>query len=423
MVVRARGFIRGVSGPLGENPALVALYVTTLITMLGQGLISPVLPLFANAFGIGAAAVGFAVGAFGLARLVTNLPAGILGQRTGRKPLLVAGPVIMGLATAACALSPNYPVFLLFRFLGGVGSSIYMTSTMVYLTEVSTPQNRGRLMSLQQGSLLVGTTLGPVVGGVLANSFGMEAPFYVVGAVGCVSGLWCLLQVREPAARPRPARDAAAAPSPKGEGSLLRLFLSPSFAAVGLFSMTVFLTRSGSRQSVAPLRGAEVLHLDPGQLGFIFGAGAVATLVATLTSGSLADRFGRKAVIVPGAMVAAAGLLLTSVSGSFWAYLLGEVVEGAGMGIAGPAPAAFAADMAPPGKASVTMGLFRTVSDVGFVLGPVLLGWIADLYSFNLSLQVNAGIIAGSAIVLAVVARETVARRGQGRREQAPAAR
>ena len=407
MVTRARSFVQQFTGTLSDNPAVLPLYVTTLITMLGQGLISPILPLFAKSFGVGATAVGFAVGVFGLARLGANLPAGLVGQRFGHKRLLVAGPVIVGLSTAASGLAPDYHLFLVFRFLAGVGSSIYMTSAITYLADISTRANRARMMSMQQGSLLIGITLGPVFGGLVAHAFGLRAPFLLMGVVGCISGLWCLLQVKPPPKKEAPVAESESGVR-SGSGSvLLRLLSSPSFLAVSLFSMAIFFTRGGSLFNVGALRGSDELGLGVGQLGFVFGAGAVATFIATLSAGTIADRFGRKAAIAPASVLAAGGLALMAWSGGFWTYMLAQVCAGVGLGISGPAPAAYAADLAPQGQSGLTMGLFRTFSDVGLVVGPTFLGWLSDLASYNAALVVNGGIIVLAGLVLMVVAKET----------------
>lgn len=102
--------------------------------------------------------------------------------------------------------------------------------------------------------------------------------------------------------------------------------------------------------------------------------------------------------------------MLFAVSGEVWVFVLAGVLHGFGTGIVGPAPAAYAADIAPAGMRGVTMSLYRTFGDAGFVIGPVLLGWLADLAGFGWALAFDALVLVSIALLLAVFARETLRR-------------
>ncbi len=122
------------------------------------------------------------------------------------------------------------------------------------------------------------------------------------------------------------------------------------------------------------------------------------------------DKLGRKAVIVPSALVTGVALVLFAVSGNVWVFIMAAVIHGFGTGILGPAPAAYAADIAPPGMRGVTMGLYRTFGDAGFVIGPVMLGGLADLAGFGWALTFDAMVLVSFALLFALFARETLRR-------------
>ena len=127
---------------------------------------------------------------------------------------------------------------------------------------------------------------------------------------------------------------------------------------------------------------------------------------------------GRKAVILPGSLLSLVGLSMFATSTSLPAFFGAAAVLGLGTGLIGPAPAAYAGDLAPPGKTGVTMGLYRTFGDVGFVTGPILLGWIADSFEGTFSqvpgmgvgMMFNAVLLVGLALLLVMIGKETVAR-------------
>lgn len=414
------GYVQGrVVRPLLENQTLLILCATTVVVMMGQGIISPVLPLYARSFGVGAALAGLAVSVFGAARLVVNLPAGFLSERFGRRLLLVGGPAVTAAGSVLSGLAPNLWVLLAFRFLSGAGSAMYMTGAMILLVDVTAEENRGRLMSLYQGSILLGVSLGPAVGGFAAQAFDLRAPFFLVGAIAAAAALWSFARMpetsRRPAAAPSDPDPAAPArsPAPDTLAAMRSLLLRPDFLLVSLLSMSIFLTRTGGRLTLLPLVGQERLGMSYGLLGVIFAVMTALNLVTLAPAGTMIDRLGRKAVIVPSALVTGTALVLFALSGEVWVFALAAVIHGLGTGIVGPAPAAYAADIAPEGMRGITMGLYRTFGDAGFVIGPVLLGWVADLSSLGWALAFDAAILVTIAALFALFAHETMARRRQ----------
>ncbi len=402
--------------PLAENQTLLILCATTLVVMMGQGIISPVLPLYAQSFGVGTAMIGLTISVFGAARLVVNLPAGFLSERYGRRILLFGGPAVTALGSLAGGLAPTFGWLIASRFVAGTGSAMYMTGAIILLTDITTDENRGRLMSIYQGSLLLGVSLGPAVGGFVAEGFGLSAPFFLVAVLAVLARVWSFGRMPETMQGQRRASVAAVEgempppPSQTARQSVMSLLSRPGFLLVCLLTMSIFLTRTGGRLTLLPLIGENRLGLSPGALGLVFTMMTLLNLAVLLPTGTLIDKLGRKAVIVPSALVTGVALVLFAVSGNVWVFVLAGVIHGVGTGIVGPAPAAYAADMAPPGSRGVTMGLFRTFGDAGFVIGPVLLGALADLAGFGWALAFNAMVLVSFALLFAVFARETLKR-------------
>lgn len=403
--------------PLRENAALLMVCVATGIIMLGQGVISPVLPLYAKDFGVSAAMVGASISVFGLARMLLNLPAGFLSDRFGRRLLLVGGPAITALGSFLSAAAGDIWQLLAYRFVAGAGSAMFMTGAITLVTDIATPENRGRMLSLYQGSLLLGVSIGPAVGGLTAELLGLRAPFVVVGALAALCTVWAVRAVPEthraaaPTANLVPDADGRAPPA-AGVASLRLLFTNLGFTLISLVTFSIFFTRAGSRQTVLALEGNEQLGLSAGALGAIFAMMALLNLATIVPAGAWADRFGRKRVVVPSTMLAAGALGLFAVTDSLALFLVAAVLLAIGMGLGGPAPAAYAADVIPAEARGVGMGLYRTYSDIGIVVGPPLMGWIVDATgSYGWSLGFNAILVAACSLAFGLFARETVPRR------------
>ena len=414
--------------PLADNEILVVLCATTTVVMMGHGIIAPVLPLFAKTFGVGAALAGLSISIFGLARLVTNLPAGFLSDRFGRRALLVGGPIVVTISSVLSGLAPTFWMLIVFRFVAGVGSAMYMTGAMVLIADITSPGNRGRVMSIYQGSILVGVSLGPAVGGGVAEIAGVRAPFYVVGGLAGLATIWSFIRMPAMAVRvtlagdePHAEPDADREPTPEdkefdpGRGTLRlvrSLMARPEFALVCLLNMSVFLTRTGGRLTLLPLVGEEEVGLSFGSLGAIFTMMTVLNLIVLIPVGTMLDRFGRKAVILPSALMMGVALSMFAASSEVWMFLAASVVLGIGSGVLGPAPAAYAADVAPEKARGLAMGMFRTFGDIGFVIGPLGMGGLADLAGFSFALIFDGVIVVIFAVLFVVFARETIAHRG-----------
>jgi MFS family permease len=403
--------------PLIENQTLLILCVTTAVLMMGQGVISPVLPLYAQEFGVGTAMIGLTITVFGAARLVVNLPAGFLSERYGRRMLLVGGPAIAALGSLGGGVAPTFEWLIVSRFVAGAGSAMYMTGAMILLTDITTDENRGRMMSLYQGSLLAGVSLGPGVGGFVAEGFGLAAPFFLVAVLSGLAMLFSFGRMPETVNIGRESVTSVAATghdeASGGQAprrSVLSLLMRPDFLLVCMLTMSIFLTRTGARLTVLPLVGENRLGMSPGTLGLVFTMMTLLHLVVLAPAGTMIDKLGRKAVIVPSALVTGVALVLFAVSGNVWVFVFAGVIHGIGTGIVGPAPAAYAADIAPPGMRGINMGLYRTFGDAGFVIGPVLLGGLADVAGFGWALTFDAMIVVVFALLFGVFARETLRR-------------
>ena len=420
--------------PLRNNAALLMVCVATGVIMLGQGVIAPVLPLYAKDFGVSTTMIGASISVFGLARILFNLPAGLLSDRLGRRLLLVGGPIITAAGSFLSAFAGDIWSLLVFRFIAGIGSAAFMTAGITLVADISTPENRERMLSLHLGSLLIGVSIGPAVGGLTAELINLRAPFILVGVLSAACALWALRVMPETHRRGVTA-DAVqqeageievevTTSAPSAPVSIRSLAGNMGLILISLVTFSIFFTRTGARQTVLPLSGNEDFGLSAGLLGLIFAMMALINLAMIVPSGAWADRFGRKRVIVPSALLAAGALGLFAVTDSIVVFLIAAVLLALGTGISGPAPAAYAADVIPAQARGMGMGLFRTYSDIGFVVGPLLLGWIVDATGgFGWALAFNAALMAGGALAFGLFAKETVApRRSTAQRQDGTAA-
>ena len=151
------------------------------VIALGYGVVAPVLPQFARNFGVSISAATFVITAFALMRLCFAPASGLLVQRLGERRIYVSGLLVVAISTAACAFAQTYWQLLLFRSLGGIGSTMFFVSALGLMIRISPPNARGRVAGMFSSAFLVGSVVGPLLGSLTAG-LGLCAPFLIYGA-------------------------------------------------------------------------------------------------------------------------------------------------------------------------------------------------------------------------------------------------
>ncbi|HEX2281700.1 MAG TPA: MFS transporter, partial [Thermomicrobiales bacterium] len=295
-IIRNRaGRIKSSLRALRNNEMLLTLSAMQIIITLGFGMIAPVLPLYARTFGVSTALVGLLITSFGVARLFTNLPAGRLADRIGRRPLILTGPILTGIGAILAGFAPTFWLLVGARFVQGLGSAMSATVSMTVLADISTPETRGRTMSVFQGSLLLGASIGPAIGGALAGLVGLRGVFFVYAVSAFGVAIWARFRVVETLGTASGGTEGRqkSGREPLGKGATMSLLMNASFLAVAFVSIAIFFTRTGARATIIPLIGADRLGLSTIGIGNVLTIAAVLNVLALPIAGWSIDRYGR----------------------------------------------------------------------------------------------------------------------------------
>jgi DHA1 family multidrug resistance protein-like MFS transporter len=375
--------------PLRRDKRLGALLVMICLVMAGNGLVSPVLSLYALTFQVATSLVGMLITMFGIGRVLANYPAGHLSQSVGRRPLLCTGALVLGVSSAGAALASDFTTLVAWRFVQGFGSGIYMTVSMAALIDRSAPGTRAHMLALYQTAMLFGASIGPGIGGLLAHRFGYAAPFwaYMIVALGALAT--ALLAFRD---RPDVVRRDKAAGAPAA-GPLLSI----PFVAICVMTGGVFFTRTASLFLLFPLIGSNTFGLSVDIVGAALTAGAFGNFCALPFAGSLINRFGARSVTAWTTLATACGLTIAGLAPNVGWYWFAVFEVGLASGLNSPAASAFATEVIPPERLGPGVGMLRTVGDIGFVAGPIVVGLVIDA-----GFGYGGGVAANVALLLAV---------------------
>jgi len=407
--------------PPWRDPRVVAVCGSTLCMMLGHGVAAPCVPLLSSHLGASAGDVGFALSTFGFARLALNVPVGVAADRLGRKPLLVGGALVNAAGHALSALAPDAASFALARCVAGAGNAAYLGTAAVYLSDVSRPGARARVLGLNHAALLAGVSLGPVLGGFVAGEASLQAPFFAVAALGVCSAAAAALAVTE--SRSAAATVAVAAAAGTGDAPSMRslVFGDRRFLAAGVAHAATFALRQGGRNLLLALVAADVFGYSPLELGQLFGAMALGDLLGVAPASVLADAVDdARRIVVPSligtaaAVGALAGVVAAAAGGgdaaAYHGAFLGAVaLWSLSTAALGPTLPAYAASLVPDASRGLGLAAFRSCGDVGFVLAPLALGFLADAFGALAALGGLSAATAAAAGAFAAGARPAAA--------------
>ncbi len=390
------------TAPPDEIPREIwILIASTFLIAVGFGLIVPVLPQFARSFGVGATAASVVVSAFAFFRLVAAPGGGRLIARFGERPVYLTGLLLVAGSTAATGFAQSYAQLLVFRGLGGVGSTMFTVSALALIVRLAPPAIRGRVSAAWSSTFLIGAILGPVIGGLLGG-LGLRVPFLVYAAMLLLAALVVAVFIR-----PAPGV-AEVTPSALPALSVTEALRDSAYRAGLASAFANGWSNFGVRNAILPLFAASVVGEAPWVAGTALAVFAAGNASGLGISGRLTDRLGRRPFVLGGLAVSGVATGITGWSGGLVVLLVLSVVAGVGAGVLNPAQQASLADVVGRERSGgPALAAYSMAQDAGAIAGPILAGLLVDHGSYPLAFVVT-GAVTLLAMVPWLAARETL---------------
>lgn len=381
---------------------ILSIYIPAFFIFLGMGIISPILALFARSFQVSFSLVSLAISIYAVGRLVADIPVGMVSDRLGRKPAMLLGTFILAITSFLNANTSEFWIFILLRFFQGIGSAMWINGRQALLADILKPEERGRVLGYFQTFQLIGSAAGPTIGGFVASIWSMRAPFYFYSFLGLVSFFLSLILIHESSylKKRRPTLEF----SPSLIWRILRI-KEFNMACLATFSIA-FLT-AGLRNTIIPLYADYVAGLDEVQIGMILSFATLCNMALTIPIGYMIDYHGRKSVILKSLYVTSAASFLFTFSSDFLTMSLVALILGIGTSGSQQAPLAMATDVTINEPRGLSIGLYRIFTDVGFIIGPMFLGLIADSFNLVMPFYFMSMLLFMNAVLILVFAKET----------------
>ncbi len=377
------------SGPPVDREQRVPLAVlaAAFLFNLGQGVLRPSLPLYLQrSFAANYRMVTLIPVAFGAGKWVASVPTGYLLGRLGR-PLMIWGLLLIALIDLASVMTGTYTVFLGLRALGGVGWAMFATVATTAMVSTPAVQRRGRAVSLLLMSESAGLLLGSAAGGWLYQGLGAASPFLFEAACMVVAavavGRWASLAVhRSPV--PRGSRDWRL---------LIAILRTPGVLLMGAINAMLIAIQTGVLVFLFPLYLVNRGGVGPEAVGFLVSLSVLGRLLALWLGGNLSDRWGRMRVLIPGLLSYAA--LLGTLTFLTHPVVLGvwSLTIGVAAGFVAAIPTVVIGDQVPPPLQGVAIGWLRMMTDSGQILGPLVMGALADAVDLSTPFLFGAALL------------------------------
>ena len=405
---------------------ILGLHVPAIALGLGNGIALPVLPELTKLYDVSIVQASWVFVAYLLGTLAASLPTGILIDRIGRRWILLAGPLVVAVSSlliALAAVSGSFTELLVYRFIAGVGTQMWMQSRITVIADTGASQQRGKQVTQMFGVQQIGALSGPLVGGFAAVAWGLWAPFLIHAIVSLLSILPTYFVVKETAPAARRAAESSA-----GGSRWALLFRKPIPTVYSIQFLTNVTRGAVFEGGVILLYPSYAYGLDPAQLGVLRSMMAVGTIPIMFTTGFVMDRFGRKYTIVPGltltslamgsvAVTAFAGLSLPWFIASFvFVHLSISIISG-NMQTLGT-------DIAPPQARGLFFGMSRLIAQGGSTASPTSFGLLSGAFGFGAAFVLLASSAFAAALVVAFFLEETLQKSDKpAESEPAPGAR
>jgi len=345
---------------------------------VGMGVFSPLLPEVMEGLRLSFAAAGFLGTAFALTRFLVDLPAGILADRLGAAWLLHGAAGLLLAGSALAALAGSFEVMAVARGLTGFGSGLANIISVLYLMRRGTVAHRIRRANLYELAVIAGMAVSADAAGAVATVWGWRTSFAM--AAGLLGGVWLvgafgvLPNVRGMLAE-APAAQVSATPSnPIGSRSAILAIFVAGFAQAFAWG--------GGIATLLPLYGGSALAFSPAVIGRAMAVAFWVEVGLLYPVGWAADAWGKSRVMIPGFLAMLLGTLLVPWATGPVTYGAAFVILAAGMSVWMMVPALMAEHLA-GGFGGRAAGLYRLVTDFGFIIAPATVGSLVDGFGFG----------------------------------------
>jgi len=351
--------------------SIFALAVSSGVIMTGFMMMLPLLPQYAQQLGFNEYDIGLLVAAFFIGRVLLQFPLGVLSDRVGRRGIMSASLLLFTVSTAAFALTTERPSMMILRLLQGVASSGFAVASQSYINDRTPTQLRGLANGVTSSAINIGVIAGPILGGVLAQAYDIQLPFWIGGIMGAICFLFSLAIPHIDIRGQLSSWDALIPHFSHIRRVFGSVFCLPTFSLsliqfLLMMALAIFLTS-------APILTADMLDWSSSDIAFAFAISGAAAALSSPFLGQLSDRIGRIHLMAYGLVALTVQGLIAYFHPGDWLVIAAFALGGAGTPAYFNAFYSLIGDVTVPAERGAVTGFVGSFGEWGSIIGSSLI--------------------------------------------------
>ncbi|MFC1669170.1 MFS transporter [Spirochaetota bacterium] len=360
-----------------KKKVFTTLFISIFVTLIGVGVVVPLLPVYAHDLGASGLYIGFIFGAFSLSRAICLPFFGKISDKKGRKPFILVGLFSYSLVSIAFVFTKSIESLVFVRFLQGIASAMIIPVAQAYVGEI-TPKGKESLnMGIFNIALLSGMSIGPLLGGLIKDNFSLQAAFGCMGILSITALLLCIIFLPK-------LKDEMTTSIKNGPAiSIIKLIRDK-----GIFRLLIFrfayTSSIGIMWSFLPVFADTKLALSSSQIGILIMLGVSTSGALQIPMGYIADRINKNIMVVAGGLITGMSILSLVFAQNFWHLFFSNLFFGVGGGISLPPLLGLATQRGNENKAmGSVMSLLTMSHSIGLVFGSTIAGLTVDFFEIQ----------------------------------------
>jgi MFS family permease len=384
-----------------------SVYIPNLLFSIGQGAAIPVIALLALELGASPAVAGVVVALRGVGTMISDIPAGILVARIGERRAMILAGAMLTVVSVGIWLAPSLGLYAVLVTLMGCTWSVWLLARIAFATGSSPVGYRGRVMSMIGGVHRIGLLIGPLLGSLVITRGGLGDAFLVLAALAAAASV-TMAAARSTEFTPEPTD------GPEGRVTVVGVIRDHrrTLSTAGSVAVITQVLRS-SREALIPLWG-DHLGITPATIPLVFAASAAVESLFFYPVGMVMDRKGRKWAAVPATALLSLGIAAIPITSDLASLTVVALVMGLANGLGSGMNMTLGSDLSPLAGRSRFLGVWRLVSDLGTVGGPLLVAVTTSVATLGAAALMVGGVGAAGVLVLWRLVPETLGREVPG---------
>lgn len=352
---------------------IILLAVSVALIMTGFGIIMPVFANRLEDFGSGVAELGYMTMGFAFAQFILSPILGLLGDRIGRRPVILLALGGYAAVNIGFLFAPNTGILVVLRCLEGGVTAGLLPAAQATVGDIVPANRRAQGVSIVMAGYGFGFILGPFIGGLLYDMFGFAAPFIASSSMGLIALVFASIMVPESRCRVTQIKVKADSTQSRQRDSLWGNLPKPLITFIILILVSFVLTFTFA--FISPVMVFYVyddLNFSATQFGLLIGVLGLAMVLGQIFLGGLSDKYGRKPVIISGLVISSIFYVGMIVFTKFGTCFLVSAVGGIGSALATSATSAYILDISDKDNKSRIQGIRSSFMALGEAIGPLL---------------------------------------------------